>query len=722
VVVAMSDYFEALDVSHEGSKLVVTGKRRLRIVSSGTLRVAAIAFLLEGATGYISSFVIQQRAFKTCGSHHNLQIFNKLVNDGETTNKALHYKWGSRANSRRVLHSKKDEEDDIGEVYRQVMEEDAEWLQSVMDMQLFSPSTLPTPEEAEKKEKPSAVEAESLDKTSEVESISVDTTSDPMELESSEIENDLDLGAEEETPSNNPSTAKILSSSTGKQDVTSEPTPRQVDGSEVAGYINEAVNVVRNAATRRNSSRQIAYEAVKGEQQSIPANIQTEKVAPPIDSESQRQQASVEKPQITRKSQISSGFSTSPGADQTLEFDEYSTRIGGKESRGGTRFRKAESSDQREAEIASEMQYDTDQDKIAAENPDEEVMDDSVDTFMKSIQKRLVKLGYEEEEIVGLPAGKIDMILRNSIPSEGRGSNVEMLKEYGNEDQLQKREETTKSDLSGRGTPKASISEPVQSTPAERKRSDLRKGADSRSEPADMLRRKEPTSQYSDGRSDQARSPERRRRAPVGDSRRSSGDRSGRVYSERGPRERPPLPKNRKGGSPSKKRTEDETLVGNKWWPGLEPFREALKDETRVRAQILGPSFTEILKQEGKWRYGLYKDWLKLLKDGVGDMADVVPISGYEGRIEGRARPIVTKADRPKQAPPQRRRDASPTRRKELQRPSKLRADGSEEVFNERRRDQARMRYDDEMQRRQTQRPRVARKKETASEEEQNFS
>ncbi len=66
-------------------------------------------------------------------------------------------------------------------------------------------------------------------------------------------------------------------------------------------------------------------------------------------------------------------------------------------------------------------------------------------------------------------------------------------------------------------------------------------------------------------------------------------------------------------------------LTGTRFWPGLRPFKDALKSELYLRASILdlfGGRFRKLkqpLKMEGKMRYQLYSSWLKLLKSGVGE-------------------------------------------------------------------------------------------------------
>jgi len=57
----------------------------------------------------------------------------------------------------------------------------------------------------------------------------------------------------------------------------------------------------------------------------------------------------------------------------------------------------------------------------------------------------------------------------------------------------------------------------------------------------------------------------------------------------------------------------------NKFWMDLPEFRDYLKREAELRLRILGPDWRDWIKTESDWRYALYKDWLWLLEDGVGE-------------------------------------------------------------------------------------------------------
>eukprot|EP01036_Dinobryon_divergens_P032347 gene32347-41911_t len=58
--------------------------------------------------------------------------------------------------------------------------------------------------------------------------------------------------------------------------------------------------------------------------------------------------------------------------------------------------------------------------------------------------------------------------------------------------------------------------------------------------------------------------------------------------------------------------------------PTTQEFKDLLLDESRMRVEIVGDWMTPYVKEETKWRYRMYKDWLRFLEDGFGDAFDVV--------------------------------------------------------------------------------------------------
>lgn len=75
-------------------------------------------------------------------------------------------------------------------------------------------------------------------------------------------------------------------------------------------------------------------------------------------------------------------------------------------------------------------------------------------------------------------------------------------------------------------------------------------------------------------------------------------------------------------------RGDDDEPGGNKFWMDLPTFRDFLRKEAQFRLQILGPDWKESVLDESRWRYDLYKTWLTLLDDGVGEY----PLNEYGDR------------------------------------------------------------------------------------------
>ena len=58
-----------------------------------------------------------------------------------------------------------------------------------------------------------------------------------------------------------------------------------------------------------------------------------------------------------------------------------------------------------------------------------------------------------------------------------------------------------------------------------------------------------------------------------------------------------------------------------------------LLDESKWRIDLIGDWSAPLIREETKWRYGLYKKWLRFLDEGLGDSFDVVP-DGFEDEDE----------------------------------------------------------------------------------------
>jgi len=81
---------------------------------------------------------------------------------------------------------------------------------------------------------------------------------------------------------------------------------------------------------------------------------------------------------------------------------------------------------------------------------------------------------------------------------------------------------------------------------------------------------------------------------------------------------------------------ENDSEFENKFWPSQSTFQNYLRREAQLRLAILGPSWKDLVKSESEWRLDLYKEWLRVLEDGLGD--DVIT-SGREGGDMRRRRP-----------------------------------------------------------------------------------
>lgn len=58
---------------------------------------------------------------------------------------------------------------------------------------------------------------------------------------------------------------------------------------------------------------------------------------------------------------------------------------------------------------------------------------------------------------------------------------------------------------------------------------------------------------------------------------------------------------------------------GNKFWMDLPMFKDFLRKEAQFRLKILGPDWKESVLDESRWRYDLYKTWLQMIDEGVGE-------------------------------------------------------------------------------------------------------
>jgi len=98
-------------------------------------------------------------------------------------------------------------------------------------------------------------------------------------------------------------------------------------------------------------------------------------------------------------------------------------------------------------------------------------------------------------------------------------------------------------------------------------------------------------------------------------------------------------------------RGDDDEPPPNKFWMDLPTFRDILQKEARFRLQILGPDWKESVLDESKWRYDLYKTWLTMLDEGVGE------------------NPLYEYGERPRQPAERRRSSPQPRSRGEQRQP-----------------------------------------------------
>ncbi len=115
----------------------------------------------------------------------------------------------------------------------------------------------------------------------------------------------------------------------------------------------------------------------------------------------------------------------------------------------------------------------------------------------------------------------------------------------------------------------------------------------------------------------QRRPPQSRRRKRVDDldSRSKTPSRRSSAYQQRRQRERP-MDRRRELVID---RGDDDVPPPNKFWMDLPTFRDYLRTEAQLRLKILGPDWKESVLDESRWRYDLYKTWLTMLGEGVGE-------------------------------------------------------------------------------------------------------
>ena len=70
----------------------------------------------------------------------------------------------------------------------------------------------------------------------------------------------------------------------------------------------------------------------------------------------------------------------------------------------------------------------------------------------------------------------------------------------------------------------------------------------------------------------------------------------------------------------------DEISESVSFWPGKEEFKDMLIEESKARIELAGPWIKPLVKQEAKWRYGIYKSFLDFVGYGLEDPFEVEPL------------------------------------------------------------------------------------------------
>ena len=255
-----------------------------------------------------------------------------------------------------------------------------------------------------------------------------------------------------------------------------------------------------------------------------------------------------------------------------------------------------------ETRNAKEQQQEEEREDTQLKAKEEEMIDETLDSFVVSTQQKLEALGYTEDEISRINPHAVERILQNEIPPFRREKG-----ELRSNEKVEEEEEEEERLRPPRPPQKGVRRRPVDE--------DFNGG-----EEGEVIRRQRQK------RSQGERSIPKRP-SYVDSDMGYRTDRPRSTGSYRSASKQRAMSKER--ATRALRKREDEELTGTRWWPGLAPFREALRSETYFRASILGPKFKGALKKEGKWRYQLYKDWLKLLKSGVGSEDMIVPLSAY---------------------------------------------------------------------------------------------
>lgn len=265
---------------------------------------------------------------------------------------------------------------------------------------------------------------------------------------------------------------------------------------------------------------------------------------------------------------------------------------------------------------------------------------DPSSTKMKQVRlQQIVALGYSREEVLSLQTDALDLIVcerierpRSGVPKRWKtegGFNPDLTigsgsipsesetptKSMQSETTTRPRVETNEEFPFGEYTAEPDVEEPYGEFKV-RKRAQRKEDRET-SQPR-RRRRDEPLSRVEGDESLRTRRESRRRDQESGeDFETDRPRREARRRRDRASEERPIYDGRPK--KPQSSRKGDPPPGSSGMWPDMPTFRELLRNEADFRLRILGDGWSDVVREESDWRLGLYRDWLWLLNDGVGD-------------------------------------------------------------------------------------------------------
>lgn len=63
----------------------------------------------------------------------------------------------------------------------------------------------------------------------------------------------------------------------------------------------------------------------------------------------------------------------------------------------------------------------------------------------------------------------------------------------------------------------------------------------------------------------------------------------------------------------------DDDDDDNSFWMDVPTFKKYLRQEAKLRLMILGPSWSEWVRNESDWRLNLYQNWMDIMNNGIGE-------------------------------------------------------------------------------------------------------